>query len=122
MTKEIEHKVKCFTVIARARKMRVYLFKILQTFGWLACLVLIAAINGFAQTEFRFDSWTTDDGLPQNSVKSIRQTADGYLWFTTYDGLVRFDGVRFTVFNKSNSKNLPSNRLIFLFVEKGKTL
>ena len=49
--------------------------------------------------------------MPQNSVTAIAQTADGYLWLTTNDGLVRFDGVRFTVFNKSNSPNLPNNRL-----------
>ena len=35
-------------------------------------------------------------------MRDIVQTRDGYLWFTTFDGLVRFDGVRFTVFNKSN--------------------
>ncbi|MEZ5425512.1 MAG: two-component regulator propeller domain-containing protein [Pyrinomonadaceae bacterium] len=49
--------------------------------------------------------------MPQNSVVDITQTADGYLWLTTNDGLVRFDGVRFTVFNKGNSPNLPNNRL-----------
>lgn len=60
--------------------------------------------------QYRFDSWTTDNGLPQNGVRSITQTPDGYLWFTTLDGLVRFDGVKFTVFNKSNSKGIISNR------------
>src|SRR6266850_3401896 len=40
--------------------------------------------------------WQTDDGLPQNSVHSITQTHDGYLWAGTHDGLARFDGVRFT--------------------------
>lgn len=64
-----------------------------------------------ARAQYRFDSWTTDDGLPQNSVGSIVQTADGYLWFTTLDGLVRFDGVNFKVFSKSNSPNLTTNRL-----------
>ncbi len=38
-----------------------------------------------AQAQNRFNSWTTDDGLPQNSVNSIVQTGDGYLWFTTLD-------------------------------------
>ena len=61
--------------------------------------------------QYRFDQWTADNGLPQNSVTAIAQTSDGYLWLTTNDGLVRFDGVRFTVFNKGNSPNLPSNRL-----------
>ncbi|HMS41852.1 MAG TPA: two-component regulator propeller domain-containing protein [Pyrinomonadaceae bacterium] len=60
--------------------------------------------------QYRFDSWTTDNGLPQNGVRSITQTPDGYLWLTTLDGLVRFDGVKFTVFNKSNSKGIISNR------------
>jgi ligand-binding sensor domain-containing protein len=30
-----------------------------------------------------------DNGLPQNSVRDILQTRDGYLWLTTFDGLVR---------------------------------
>lgn len=38
------------------------------------------------------------DGLPQNSVQAIAQTADGYLWLGTKGGLVRFDGVRFTTY------------------------
>ena len=74
------------------------------------------------RAQYRFDSWTTDDGLPQNSVHSITQTADGYIWLTTFDGLVRFDGVRFTVFNKSNHKNLPGNRFVKLFAEDDNTL
>ncbi len=60
--------------------------------------------------QYRFDSWTTDNGLPQNGVRAITQTPDGYLWLTTLDGLVRFDGVKFTVFNRSNSKGIISNR------------
>src|SRR5947208_5626417 len=41
----------------------------------------------------------TDDGLPQNAVNAILQTRDGYLWLATFDGLVRFDGLEFTVFS-----------------------
>lgn len=73
------------------------------------------------RAQYRFDYWTSDDGLPQNSVGSMAQTADGYIWLATLDGLARFDGVRFTVFNKSNSKNLPSNRLINMIAD-GNTL
>ena len=43
--------------------------------------------------------WQTENGLPQNAVQAIVQTRDGYLWLGTPAGLVRFDGVRFTVFN-----------------------
>src|SRR5688500_14763873 len=52
--------------------------------------------------QYHFDVWTTDNGLPQNSVGSILQSRDGFLWFTTNDGLVRYDGVHFTVFNAGN--------------------
>ncbi len=65
--------------------------------------------------QYRFDQWTADNGLPQNSVYAIQQTRDGYLWLATVDGLVRFDGVNFTVFNRSNSPGITNNRFISLF-------
>src|SRR6266496_5607845 len=52
-----------------------------------------AATNGFIPYSVRI--WQTDDGLPQNSVYAIAQTADGYLWVGTHEGLARFDGVNF---------------------------
>ncbi len=79
-----------------------------------ALLCLFAATAVAQYHSYRFDHWTTDDGLPQNSVNDICQTHDGYLWFTTMDGLVRYDGVRFTIFNKSNSPGLAGNRLLRL--------
>ncbi len=68
-----------------------------------------------AAAQYRIDHWTADDGLPQNSVYGIVQTGDGYLWLATVDGLARFDGVRFTVFNKSNSPGIVNNRFTDLF-------
>lgn len=41
-------------------------------------------------------TWRTDEGLPHDSVQAITQTKDGWLWIGTVDGLVRFDGLRFT--------------------------
>jgi len=60
------------------------------------------------------ESWTVKDGLPVNSINGIIQDRTGYIWAATFDGLVRFDGVRFTVFNSANSEELPSNRIIQL--------
>ena len=68
-----------------------------------------------ASAQYQFDAWTADNGLPQNSIRGIRQTPDGYLWLATLDGLARFDGVRFTVFNKSNSPGIDSNRFESLY-------
>lgn len=75
-----------------------------------------------AVAQYRVETWTTDNGLPQNSVRSIIQTRDGYLWLTTFDGLVRFDGVRFTVFDKSNTRGLSTNRFTALYEDKDGTL
>jgi signal transduction histidine kinase/ligand-binding sensor domain-containing protein len=72
--------------------------------------------------QYRFDAWATDDGLPQNSVFSILQTRDGYLWFTTGDGLVRHNGAQFTVFNKANSKGINSNRFSSIYEDLDGTL
>ncbi|MFN0122425.1 MAG: two-component regulator propeller domain-containing protein, partial [Blastocatellia bacterium] len=80
---------------------------------WLPLLLSLLVIP--CQAQYRFDHWTADNGLPQNSVRDIVQTRDGYLWMTTFDGLVRFDGVRFTVFNKSNSPGIVTNRFVRLF-------
>jgi len=86
--------------------------------GLLFCLFLILGGSQSAHAQYRFDHWTTDNGLPQNSVHGTLQTSDGYMWFTTYDGLARFDGVRFTVFNKSNSTGLPSNQFNVVYEDR----
>lgn len=46
------------------------------------------------------------DGLPQNSVTDILQAQDGYIWLTTYGGIVRFDGLDFVSFHSGNTDGL----------------
>jgi ligand-binding sensor domain-containing protein/signal transduction histidine kinase len=45
---------------------------------------------------YRFKTWTTENGLPQNWIECLTQTPDGFLWLGTQNGLVQFDGVKFT--------------------------
>lgn len=59
--------------------------------------------------QYIHNSWQTEQGLPQNSVHGIVQTRDGYIWVGTEEGLARFDGVRFVVFDKSNTPELKSS-------------
>ncbi len=92
--------------------------KILFGFFLFLCLSLSTAVFG----QYRFDNWTTDNGLPQNGVRQITQSPEGYLWFTTFDGLVRFDGVRFTTFNKSNTKGIINNRFTNIYADKDGTI
>jgi len=86
----------------------------------LSCALVAGAIllvAAPARAQYRFDFWTTDSGLPQNSVRSILQTRDGYLWFTTFDGVVRYDGVRFRVFDRATTAGIGSNRFFALVEE-----
>ena len=55
--------------------------------------------------------WSVDDGLPRDWVTTIAQTRDGFLWVGTPRGLARFDGVRFQVFDRTNTAALPSDRI-----------
>ena len=72
--------------------------------------------------EFLIKKWTTEDGLPQNTVTSIVQTSDGYIWLGTFGGLARFDGIKFTIFDSTNAPELVSNRILSLFEDRWKRL
>ncbi len=73
-------------------------------------------------TQYSLDSWQVEDGLPQNSVSSVVQTKEGYLWLGTLEGLVRFDGAEFTVFDERNTPAFRSDRILSLFVDREGTL
>ena len=63
--------------------------------GFCLWVWLLFAAVATAAPAYQVDVWRADDGLPQSTVTSIAQTADGYLWLGTQNGLVRFDGVSF---------------------------
>ncbi len=62
-----------------------------------------------AITQYGHTAWSTEAGLPQTTAQAITQSGDGYLWFGTEEGLLRFDGVRFTIFDMKNTVALKSN-------------
>ena len=82
-------------------------------------LVFAASASGFftaaAAPNYFTRTWQVEQGLPQNKVTAVVQTRDGYLWVGTYNGLARFDGVRFTVFDDNNTPELRGNRVTSLF-------
>ncbi len=75
-----------------------------------------------AITQLSHEVWQSDHGLPQNSITAIQQTEDGFLWLGTQEGLVRFDGVRFTVFDKNNTPQIRNNHIVDLAVNRSGTL
>lgn len=76
-------------------------------FCWL-CGLLFLVGNAAAAPSFRsgasyqMTNWRTEQSLPSNKIMCVAQGLDGYIWCGTYEGLVRFDGVKFTVYNGSN--------------------
>jgi len=111
--------------ILPSRIMRHYSCKM---FGWHKCficgpLVLLAlAWDAAAWPRYQFDVWQTGEGLPQSTVTSILQTRDGYLWLGTQNGLARFDGVHFKIFNQNNTPAIKNDRMARLFEDHQGTL
>ena len=67
-------------------------------------------------------NWQERDGLPQNTVVAIAPTRDGYVWMGTYEGAVRFDGVRFTLFNPSTTTGIGNSMVTSLLERRDGTL
>ena len=84
-------------------------------------LVIAAYLAGTAHaldawraiTPYCHSSWQTHEGLPQNTVRAVAQTADGYLWAGTEAGLVRFDGAQFRIFDRSSHDEIFDNHHIY---------
>ncbi|MCB1044485.1 MAG: hypothetical protein KDC35_16200 [Acidobacteria bacterium] len=96
---------------------RLVLFNLLMTCG------LHALEPGRLMSQYMHRQWGTDDGLPQSSVTTIAQTEDGFLWFGTQEGLVRFDGIALTVYDTTNSPSMGNHFVNDLLVDQdGQTL
>ncbi len=105
MKPSVDHYDRLRESVCLRRTLRAAMFVFL-----LACVLTTSE----AMAQYRLDQFTTGNGLPQNTVSAITQTRDGYLWFATYDGLVRYDGIRFTTFDKGNSEGISGNRFLSL--------
>jgi len=84
--------------------------------------VLAPALAAGRAQQYLTDVWTADSGLPSSSVTAVTQTPDGYLWVGTYNGLTRFDGVRFVTFDPANTPALAHARVRKLSVDAQGTL
>jgi ligand-binding sensor domain-containing protein len=79
--------------------------------------------------QYLVDQWKESDGIPTNTVISISQTPDGYLWLATQKSLVRFDGKKFSniPFNEKEKNDSPTtlfvdrNGILWIGSEKGLT-
>jgi len=96
-----------------------YRFRIICLFLLLQ-VTLADAKPASGHIHYNVKSWPAgdqleDDKLPEGTVISMTQTHDGYLWLGTLGGLVRFDGVRFTIFNQIKTPGLNDDQIVHLF-------
>jgi len=102
------------------------LFQKNRLIGVLCCLIGLLSVSDIAGAldidkslaQCRIDVWTTKDGLPPEAINAIAQTPDGYLWFATNAGLVRFDGVTFQTFDSRNTPGLKRDIITALLVTR----
>jgi ligand-binding sensor domain-containing protein/signal transduction histidine kinase/CheY-like chemotaxis protein/AraC-like DNA-binding protein len=92
--------------------------------GKLKYYICIVALNilclaySYAQNiNLRFQHYTSDNGLSQNTVDCILKDSHGFMWFGTWNGLNRFDGYSFVVYKSENLPNSLSNNFIYAICE-----
>ena len=78
-------------------------------------------IPGLRQ-DYSVRTWTSDNGLPVNSIRAIAQTPDGFIWLATEEGLVRFDGMNFYTFNPTNNATFVDKDVHSLHIFKDSSL
>ncbi len=81
-----------------------------------------AAGPGDSTVPYVVRSWNDEAGLPQNSVAAIVEDRAGFTWLATLEGLVRFDGVRFEVFDSRNTPEFRTSRVVALALGSDDTL
>ncbi|MDZ7606581.1 MAG: hypothetical protein U5K79_13555 [Cyclobacteriaceae bacterium] len=52
-------------------------------------------------SDLSMDQWTSREGLVSNNLTSVFQSSDKFIWITNFNGLLRFDGVRFRLYDKA---------------------
>ncbi len=82
-----------------------------------ALLMLDASISSALDpnkflSQYVHDAWLVENGLPSNTIPAIMQSKAGYLWLGTLQGLVRFDGVRFAIFDRNNAPAMRSHQIL----------
>jgi PAS domain S-box-containing protein len=83
--------------------------------GSILALCLMTGIGGAARAQqFPIKTFTSADGLASSALINIFRDHLGFLWFSTRDGLSRFDGREFTNFQFGNAATLPT---VFSFHE-----
>ena len=81
------------------------------------CLVRADSLTGYTRR-----IWLAPNEFPEQAAQAFAQTPDGYLWIGTMEGLLRFDGAHFTLFDNQNTAALHENNIFCLMTARDGSL
>jgi signal transduction histidine kinase/ligand-binding sensor domain-containing protein len=81
-------------------------------------LLSLSPLGATTNSAWSARAWQTEDGLPEHTIVGLEQTADGYLWVATHEGLFRFDGVRFQEFTPAMRPGRPAAQIRVMLLDR----
>lgn len=104
------------------QKLQIKLFFVLFVISFSAIAQKDVTYPSKPFSELKVDGWDTETNLPTASLTDIYQTQNGYLWLSSYSGLIRFDGVKFTIYDKKKINFLQSPTINAVAEDENHTL
>ncbi|HNP18551.1 MAG TPA: two-component regulator propeller domain-containing protein [Fulvivirga sp.] len=99
---------------------------------WIGIIMLVCSFDfGYGQLyldpnkqpdQYNYDQWTKDVGLSDNAVLSLLQSHDGYIWFASYGGITRFNGIDFHTYSSYNTHEIINNSFTYIFEDDQGTI
>lgn len=79
----------------------------------LSTLLLLFCLPILGQPQHTITRYNIEDGLPQQTITGITRDRNGYMWFTTWNGLCRFNGHSFVTYRvmPGDANDLATNRI-----------
>nr|WP_246205982.1 sensor histidine kinase [Fulvivirga aurantia] len=93
----------------------------------MACCIVFAQISAtivYAQYpldpskhlyQYNYEHWDSQNGLPDNAIIHLLQSKDEYIWFASYGGITRFNGVDFLTYSAFNTPELINNSFTYIY-------
>src|SRR3982751_5275569 len=107
------------TIVAlAAHAMRMFLVWAVVAFHVVAAHEAFALDGHRGMTQYAQTRYEAHDGIAHNLVNALAQTPDGYLWAGSEEGLTRYDGTTFRIFDRRNTPGLPANTISALAVDR----
>ncbi len=86
-----------------------------------ACLLLLLGLLSISRpalaARHTVAGWGMEQGLPHNLVQAVAQGSDGFIWLGTWEGVVRFNGRSFTVFDRQNTPGAELSGVLSILPE-----